>query len=234
MSVFDQFGLAAYKPKVRQLILKRIDRIPLDDIRFVLVHDPDRIKQFLSLVLTAGEIGALRYLKTYGGQVSYHQGLGAPVDIGQFVQAAFEHGEQYSFLQLAEKVSEEHSIPLDHWLKGRVKSELRSLFERGVICRIDSRNLGGLAIWARSHGEITQRTPSRRQAWAREVEALMADNGPLTIVQMRQILGLPVSDSAGISDHLARLRKRGEVVVVGDRRPYQYQFKKKEDFPCCG
>lgn len=234
MSEFDRF-LCCCKPKVRQIILKRIERIPPDDIGFVLVQHPDRIEQFLSLVLTAGEVGALRYLKTYGGQVSHHRGLGAPVDVGQFVQAAFEPGEQYSFLQLAEKISEQHSIPLDYWLKGRVKAELRALSDRGAVCRIDERKPGELAIWARSHGEPVRRTSlSRRQAWAREVESLMTDRGPLTILQMRQILGLPVSASPGISDHLTCLRRRGEVVVVGDRRPYSYQFKKKEDFPCCG
>jgi hypothetical protein len=66
MSEFDRF-LCQCKPRVMNLLTVRLNNLKPEEVDFVLEHEDWQVEQFLSLLVSAGARGAMRYLHNYGG-----------------------------------------------------------------------------------------------------------------------------------------------------------------------
>jgi hypothetical protein len=147
MSEFDRF-LCQCKPLVMNLLAMQLKNLKPEEVDFVLRHEDWRIEQFLSLVVSTGMQGAMRYLHNYGGRDEVVAGMDATLDLEQIVSQRFAEGNAYTYLQIATWISQTHKICLDYSLKDRINKIVRTFWKRGQIIRLAGGTPNVLAVYS--------------------------------------------------------------------------------------
>jgi hypothetical protein len=147
MSEFDRF-LCQCKPRVMNLLARRLNNLKPEEIDFVLQHEDWRIEQFLSLVVSTGMQGAMRYLRNYGGRGEVVVGMDATLDLEKIVRDRFAEGHAYTYLQVATWIAKTHKVCLDYCLKDRINKIVRTFWKRGQLIRLAGGTPNILAVYS--------------------------------------------------------------------------------------
>jgi hypothetical protein len=132
MSEFDRF-LCQCKPRVKEQLAQRLRGLTPTESDFVLRHEDWRIEQFLSLLISVGAEGAMRYLHCYGGRGNTVEGMGATLNLEQIVSQKLADETPYTYLQIATWIANTHKVSLSYALKHRVLSITRNLVKEGSL-----------------------------------------------------------------------------------------------------
>ena len=238
MSGFDPY-LCHCKPRVKTVLAERLATLSAKDAEFVFRHQEWQIEQFLSLVITAGMDGAMRYLHNYGGQGTGLAGMTQGIDFRAVVKERFSDGKPYTYLAVAKWIADIHKVLLDKVLKQRVYGTVINLVQLEELFNVSDYDAHNhLHIYSTQRGATVKRKPPQRyRAWALEVKHALEKHGALTTGDIANLLCAEIEplQRKAITDALNSLYRQGLVEYRGAKGVgRQYALVNQEAMKCCG
>jgi hypothetical protein len=237
MSEFDRF-LCQCKPRVKETLARRSGELSEEEVAFVLRHHEWQIEQFLSLVISAGMTGALKYLSMYGGQAPVMGGMAQTLDFRQIAKDRFRDGKSYNYIDVAAWIADTYRIPLDRYLKQSVNSALTHLRIIEELFIVSDHNTPGLCLYSARRSATVDRKPiTRYRAWAMEVRQVLKNGGAMTTQEIANGLCAEIDpvQRKSITDALNTLYRQGLVEFRGRKGAgRQYALVDQEAMKCCG